>query len=152
MLKYNPKLKQLKLTHDKGSISKALFFFLGSIGTKNSIFNSGTTIPLVPVYENYTQGNYQQFPEYKIDFKDRFLLPTCLEESRKLFKIQNIIEDENDEDWSFVPKAILDHRKRIIPRYVIKMYENNNLELKLERNEHLRLKVLWKDVSISWIA
>ena len=32
------------------------------------------------------------------------------------------------------------------------MYKNNNIDLKLERNEHLRMKVLWKDGSISWIA
>ena len=63
-----------------------------------------------------------------------------------------MIEDENDDDWSFVPKAILDHRKRVIPRHVIKMYKNNNIDLQLERNEHLRMKVLWKDGSISWIA
>ena len=51
-----------------------------------------------------------------------------------------------------LPKAILDHRKRIIPRYVIKLFRNNEPELQWERNEHLRLKVLWKDGSISWIA
>ena len=75
-----------------------------------------------------------------------------MDECRKLLEIQNVIEDENDDDWSFVPKAILDHRKRVIPRHVIKMYKNNNIDLQLERNEHLRMKVLWKDGSISWIA
>ena len=75
-----------------------------------------------------------------------------MDECRKFLEIQNVIEDENDDDWSFVPKAILDHSKRVIPRHVIKMYKNNNIDLQLERNEHLRMKVLWKDGSISWIA
>ena len=68
VLKYNKKLKQLKPTYDKLSMSKALLFFLGSIGTRNSIFNSGAMIPLVPINENYIPGNYQQLPEYNIDF------------------------------------------------------------------------------------
>ena len=64
-----------------------------------------------------------------------------------------MIEDEEDEDWSFVPKAILDHKKIVTQRYVLKMYQNSGeTGLKLHRNSQLRVKVLWKDGTISWCA
>ena len=53
---------------DKSSMLKMFLFFLGSIGTRNSIIDSGTMIPLLPIYENHMPENYQQVPEYKIDF------------------------------------------------------------------------------------
>ena len=98
------------------------------------------------------QPTNQLIPEYKIEFRDRYLQPLHLIESRKLLEIQNVLEDEFDEDWSFVPKAILDHRKRIVPRHVIKKNVQEKPVLEVERNEHMRLKLLWKDGSISWIA
>ena len=87
VLKYDQRMKQWKSTSDKSSMSKILLFLLGSIGTRNSIFHSGAMIPLLPINENYISENYQQLPEYIIDFLDRFLLPKFLEESRKLLDI-----------------------------------------------------------------
>lgn len=62
------------------------------------------------------------------------------------------MEDDKDNDWSFVPKHILSHAKRIIPRKVIKFKTYNKIVLKFERKEHLRIQVLWKDNTISWCA
>ena len=69
---------------------------------------------------------------------------------RKHMEINDIIADEEDNDWSFVPKAILGHRKIISPRYVLKIHEHGEKpNLKLVRNSHLRLKILWRDGTIS---
>ena len=64
----------------------------------------------------------------------------------------DIIKDDNDEDWSFVPTHIIAHAKRIIPRQVIKKNQNNETIFEVEREEHLRVQVIWKDKSISWCA
>ena len=106
---------QRKDNQDRGLINKTLHFFLGSIGIGNSIFNSKEIIPINPKTAEDSPDNYHSLLEYKIDFHDRYLQPACVDKSRKLLEIQNVIEDECDEGWSFVPKAILDHRKRITP-------------------------------------
>ena len=68
VLKYDQRMKQWKSMSDKSSMLKMFLFLLGSIGTRNSIIDSGTMIPLLPIYENHMPENYQQLPEYKIDF------------------------------------------------------------------------------------
>ena len=50
-------------------------------------------------------------------------------------EINDIIADEEDNDCSFVPKAILGHRKIINPRYILKIHENGKkVKFKLIRN------------------
>ena len=145
-------IQQTKPSHSKGKLSRLFLFLIGSIGTQNSIFDSRAKMTMTPTIDHTHQPIKQLIPEYKIEFCDRYLQPSHLIESRKLLEIQNVLEDEFDKDWSFVPKAILNHRKRIIPRHVIRMNRHVKPELKVERNEHIRLKLLWKDGSISWIA
>ena len=43
-LSYNKKTKQ---SHMKGKLSRLFMFIIGSIGTQNSIFNSGSTCPFI---------------------------------------------------------------------------------------------------------
>ena len=107
---------------------------------------------ITPTIDHIHKPTNHLIPEYKIEFHDRHLQPLNMIESRKLLEIQNVVEDKLDEDWSFVPKAILDHSKRVVPRHVIRMNTQEKPELRVERNEHMRLKLLWKDGSISWIA
>ena len=66
-------------------------------------------------------------------------------------EIRDVIEDEMDPDWSFVPMAMLLHNKRVIPRYVVINHDKENKPiLTVTQNAHLRLKILWKDGTISW--
>ena len=63
------------------------------------------------------------------------------------------MEDENDPDWSFVPKAILLHEKIVVPKHVeIGIDKEGKKILSVMRNSNLRVKVLWKDGTISWVA
>ena len=65
-------------------------------------------------------------------------------------ELQNFVDDENDPDWSFVPKAILEHKKRVTPRYVESGMDKEEKQiLSVKRNAHLRIKVLWKNGTIS---
>lgn len=61
----------------------------------------------------------------------------------------DITKDDKDKDWNFVPTHIISHAKRIIPRNVIKSYQDNKVVLKVERKVHMRVQVVWKDKTIS---
>ena len=45
ILKY---IQQTKLSHNKGKLSRLFLFLIGSIGTRNSIFDSGSKIQMNP--------------------------------------------------------------------------------------------------------
>ena len=51
-----------------------------------------------------------------------------------------------------MPTHIIANVKRIIPRQVIKKNQNDETIIEVEREEHLRIQVIWKDKSISWYA
>ena len=51
-----------------------------------------------------------------------------------------------------MPKHILSHAKRIIQRKKIKYETDNEIVLKIERKEYLRIQILWKDNTSSWCA
>ena len=72
--------------------------------------------------------NCQSLPEYKIDFHDRSLQSNIANEVRKNMEIRDVIEDEMDPDWSFVPTAILSHNKRVVPRYDVINHDKENKE------------------------
>ena len=57
----------------------------------------------------------------------------------------DVAEDDNDNDWNFVPTNIISHAKRIIPRKVKKKFIEDKLVLMVERKAHMRIQVLWKD-------
>ena len=131
--------------------SKTLFkqltmFLLASIGTRSQVFNSGGKIHMFN-----SDDKYKSLPEFKIELREREL--QSINHERKELELQDIIDDENDKDWSFVSKAILDHHKRTIPRYMeIRTDEEGKHILLVKRNAHLRVKILWKNGLVSWAA
>ena len=68
----------------------------------------------------------------------------------------DVINDENDEDISFVPKSILDHRIERKP--CCEIYESKDKDgtvkthVKIIREPHLQIQVEWKNGDISWCA
>ena len=68
----------------------------------------------------------------------------------------DVINDENDEDASFVPKQILDHRISRQPRREIHESEDDNgkktTSIKIITTPHLRIQVEWKGGNVSWCA
>ena len=141
-----------KVFSSKDEMTKLFLFLLTSMGTHSTISNSGG-IYVKAIDMTNNQNNDFFDPEYKIDFHDRSFQSSYMDRFRKHNELRDIIEDEDDEDWSFVPKSILDHKKVVRSRHVIKMHQNGDkLKLDLIRNSHIRVKVLWKDGSISWCA
>ena len=62
------------------------------------------------------------------------------------------LQDDEDEDWSFVPEKIITHQIRKTPRWIHKINENEKTILVSSVKRHLRTRVLWKDGTISWCA
>ena len=147
------KYKSNKPLSLRDKMKKMFIFLLGSMGSKSTLFNSGG-LPvhalerlMIPNSNHLDRGA----PEYKIEFHDRSLQSNMINKYRKHMEIRDLIEDEEDEDWSFVPKAILDHKKVVTQRYLLKMYQDNReTKSKLLRNSQMQVKVLWKDGTISW--
>ena len=118
-------------------------FFLASIGTSSLLFNSGGEIITLQPNEKY-----QSLSEFKIELRSQDL--QTVNKDRRILELQNIVEDENDPDWSFVPKAILFHKKIVVPKHVeIGIDKEGKQILSVIRNSNLRVKVLWKDGTIS---
>ena len=69
-------------------------------------------------------------------------------------QLMDSLEDANDFDWSFVPKAVLDHKvatvscKETIPA----QNEFQSAEVRLDETPHLRVKVAWMNGEVSWTA
>lgn len=60
---------------------------------------------------------------------------------RKQLELLDLIIDDKDEDWSFIPQAIIDHRKKKIPRSVIITTKEGKLQLKVEETSYMRIRV-----------
>ena len=67
----------------------------------------------------------------------------------------DIVDDEEDEDISFVPNAILNHRIMKTPRCEIHKSKDEDgkevTNMKVIRDPHLRVQVKWKNEEISWV-
>ena len=130
----------------KSLLKQLTMFLIASIGTNSLLFNSGGNITTLQ-----PDKNYHPLPEFKIDLRSQDL--QTVNKDRRILKLQNIVEDENDPDWSFVPKAILFHKKIVVPKHVeIGIDKEGKQILSVKRNSNLRVKVLWKDGTISWVA
>ena len=112
------KYKSNKPLSLKDKMKKMFIFLLGSMGSKSTLFNSGG-LPvhalerlMIPNSNHPDRGA----TEYKIEFHDRSLQSNITNKYRKHMEIRDLIEDEKDEYWSFVPKAILDCHKRVYCR------------------------------------
>ena len=62
------------------------------------------------------------------------------------------LQDDEGEDWSFVPEKILMQQLRKTPCWIYKKNEKGNTILVSTTKRHLRTKVLWKQGTISWYA
>ena len=94
----------------------------------------------------------QYILETKIQSPQISLQSGSIQSIRRNLELIDLIEDDNDDDWSFVPKHILSYAKRAIPRKVTKAKTDNGVILKVKRKIHLRVQVMWKDCTISWCA
>ena len=138
--------KNLYTGRSKTLFKKFTMFLIASIGTRSQVFNSGWKIHIFD-----SNNKYKSLPELQIKLRDSKL--QSVNHKRKELELQDIIDNENDSDWYFVPKTILDRCKRIIPRDLeIGIDKEGKLILSVSRNAHLGVKVLWKDRSVSWIA
>lgn len=63
-----------------------------------------------------------------------------------------VLKDDEDEDWSFVPEKIIMHQLRKTPHWIHKKDEDGKTILVTTTKRYLRTKVLWKDGTISWCA
>ena len=109
--------------------------------------------PLIEHKSIQDDNNFDQYIlETKIQSPQTSLQSGSIKSIRRNLELIDLIEDDNDDDWSFVPKHILSHAKRAIPRRVIKAKTDNGILLKVERKVHLRVQVMWKDSTISWCA
>ena len=72
---------------------------------------------------------------------------------KKELQFMDIINDEEDEDTSFVPSAILDHRIMRTLRHEIHKFKDKNgtevTHIKVARKPHLHIQVEWKNGEIS---
>ena len=59
------------------------------------------------------------------------------------------LNDDDEEDWTFIPQEIIDHRVRTIPRKIRRITKDVNIILQVERASHMRTRVIWKDGDVS---
>ena len=128
---------------------------MAGIGSTSLIINSrGIFNPLIPFEGHIISENENDINEIilenKIQSPNQSLQSKSIMKIRRQLEIMDMLEDDNDEDWNFVPKKILSHAKRIIPRQVTKEVNNGNVKLIIERKIHMRLQILWKDKTVSW--
>ena len=62
------------------------------------------------------------------------------------------MNDDNDDDWTFIPQDVIDHRIRKIPRKIRRNTKDGKTILQIEKEYHMRTKVIWKDENVSWCA
>ena len=61
------------------------------------------------------------------------------------------LEDNADEDWSFVPTGVMAHHLSVVPRRLI-TNDEDGAKIKIIKDRHLRVKTCWKNGEISWVS
>ena len=71
-----------------------------------------------------------------------------------ILQLQEVMEDNADHDWSFVPKQVLDHRISNTPRLKLVADKENpgKNKLVLDHSSHMRVQVCWANSEVSWIS
>ena len=89
-----------------------------------------------PILQQNQINDDHDIEEYILETRIQSPYPTLQSESskslRRTLELMDVAEDENDNDWNFVPINIISHAKRIIPRKVTKKYIENKLVLTVE--------------------
>ena len=89
-------------------------------GAGVNIINSGGSFnELKPLIEHKSIQDDNSLDQYiletKIQSPQTSLKSGSIKSIRQNLELIDLIEDDNDDDWSFVPKHILSHAKRAIP-------------------------------------
>ena len=75
---------------------------------------------------------------------------------KKELQFMDIVEDEKEQDISFVPRRIIDHKISREPRREIHKSKDKNgkdvFKVKIVQEQHLRVQVLWKNGTNSWVV
>ncbi len=61
------------------------------------------------------------------------------------------LEDAKSTDWAYIPSQVLSHRVACVPRKQI-IKEGKETKVKVSKEKHLRVKTVWKNGEISWVA
>lgn len=71
-------------------------------------------------------------------------------------QLLDMVDEDTDMEKEFNPDMILDHRVSIKPRRIITQMQNKDgtttNKVKVTRESHLRVKVLWKNGEITWVS
>jgi hypothetical protein len=63
----------------------------------------------------------------------------------------DVLEDNNDEDWSYVPTGVIDHKISIVPRKEV-THDEQQSTIKIVKERHVRVQACWKSGETSWVA
>ena len=104
----NKKIKSI-LKRKGAKPNRLCAMIMAGIGASSIVFNTGgVIIPLIPNTGNGNNNNINNTEDYiletKISSPDKSLQFEAIKQLRKQLEIKDIIEDEDDEFWSFVPK------------------------------------------------
>ncbi len=61
------------------------------------------------------------------------------------------LEDAKSTDWAYIPSQVLSHRVACVPRKQI-IKEGKETKVKVSKEKHLRVKTVWKNGEVSWVA
>ena len=61
------------------------------------------------------------------------------------------LEDNADEDWSFVPTGIIAHHLSIVLRREI-IHNNDGTNLQITKERHVWVKTFWRNGEVSWVS
>ena len=90
--------------------------------------------------------------EFKIESPHKSLQNEANKKNRKQLELLDTLNDDDDEDWSFIPQEIIAHRVRNIPRKIRRTTKDGKTILEVERISHMRTRVIWKDDNVLWCA
>ena len=115
--------------------------------------NTGTFQPL---------GDLHDVEKPELDSHElETMIPTCpLQHRAHMAKMQDLqmndlINEDDVEDMTFIPEAILDHRVSKKPRKQITVVTRpdgtTQHQVKVKRIAHVCVKVLWKNGEVTWV-
>ena len=135
---------------------------LAGIGSMTNIFNNGGTYEPIDLIIKPNQSELwntdeinrlnPHILEFKIESPHKLLQTEANKRIRKQLELLDTFNDDDDEDWTFIPQEIIDHRVRNIPRKIRRTTKDGKTILQVERTSHMRTRVVWKDGNVSWCA
>ena len=61
------------------------------------------------------------------------------------------LEDNEDEDWSFIPTGVLAHNLSVVPRRTI-VHDKDGTNIHITKDRHIRVKTCWRNGEVSWVS